>query len=107
MIYVTVPGDTVSSISRQSGVPVWKIIYDNQLGEEGKLTVGQALLLLKPQESAEIREDLYVTGYAYPFIEPYVLEMAFRCFYDLCDSTGRYCIFDLPSKWGSRLEDYL
>ena len=67
MIYVTVPGDTVSSISRQSGVPVWKIIYDNQLGEEGELTVGQALLLLKPQESAEIREDLYVTGYAYPF----------------------------------------
>ncbi len=47
MIYVTVPGDTVSSISRQSGVPVWKIIYDNQLGEEGKLTVGQSLLLLK------------------------------------------------------------
>ena len=47
MIYVTVPGDTVSSISRQSGVPVWKILYDNQLGEEGKLTVGQALLLLK------------------------------------------------------------
>lgn len=34
MIYVTVPGDTVSSISRQSGVPAWKIIYDNQLGEE-------------------------------------------------------------------------
>lgn len=52
MIYVTVPGDTVSSISRQSGVPVWKILYDNQLGEEGKLTVGQALLLLKPQESS-------------------------------------------------------
>lgn len=83
MIYVTVPGDTVSSISRQSGVPVWKIIYDNQLGEEGKLTVGQALLLLKPQESAEIREDLYVTGYAYPFIEPYVLEMAFPALNEL------------------------
>ena len=46
MIYVTVPGDTVSSISRQSGVPVWKIIYDNQLGEEGELTVGQHILLL-------------------------------------------------------------
>ena len=43
MIYVTVPGDTVSSISRQSGVPAWKIIYDNQLGEEGKLT-GAALI---------------------------------------------------------------
>ena len=83
MIYVTVPGDTVSSISRQSGVPVWKIIYDNQLGEEGELTVGQALLLLKPQESAEIREDLYVTGYAYPFIEPYVLEMAFPALNEL------------------------
>ena len=83
MIYVTVPGDTVSSISRQSGVPAWKIIYDNQLGEEGKMTVGQALLLLKPQESAEIRENLYVTGYAYPFIEPYVLEMAFPALNEL------------------------
>lgn len=83
MIYVTVPGDTVSSISRQSGVPVWKILYDNQLGEEGKLTVGQALLLLKPQESAGIRKDLYVTGYAYPFIEPYVLEMAFPALNEL------------------------
>ena len=47
MIYVTVPGDTVSSISRQSGVPVWKIIYDNQLGEEGKLTVGAGAALIK------------------------------------------------------------
>lgn len=83
MIYVTVPGDTVSSISRQSGVPVWKIMHDNQLGEEGKLTVGQALLLLKPQESAQIWEDLYVTGYAYPFIEPYVLEMAFPALNEL------------------------
>ena len=78
MIYVTVPGDTVSSISRQSGVPVWKILYDNQLGEEGKLTVGQALLLLKPQESAGIRKDLYVTGYAYPFIEHMCWRWRFR-----------------------------
>lgn len=53
MIYVTVPGDTVSSISRQSGVPVWKILYDNQLGEEGKLTVGQALLLLNRRRARE------------------------------------------------------
>ncbi|HJD34611.1 MAG TPA: LysM peptidoglycan-binding domain-containing protein, partial [Candidatus Mediterraneibacter tabaqchaliae] len=30
MIYVVKNGDTLEGISRQTEVPVWKIVYDNQ-----------------------------------------------------------------------------
>ncbi len=83
MIYVVKPGDTVSSIARERGVPVWKIVYDNQLADVDQLAAGQALLLLRPDEKAEFRGDMKVTGYAYPFIEPYVLEMAFPALNEL------------------------
>lgn len=76
MIYIVKPGDTLYSISEQTQVPEWKISYDNQLSGQQKLVVGQALLILGIDESGSIRENLYVTGYAYPFIEPYILEQS-------------------------------
>lgn len=76
MIYVVKQGDTLSSIANYTGVPEWKIIFDNQLGAPDQLVVGQALLILQPDERSELRRDMYVTGYAYPFIEPYILEQA-------------------------------
>lgn len=83
MIYVVKQGDTLYSISGITGVPMWKIAYDNQLVNQELLVIGQALLILQPQESASIRGDMYVTGYAYPFIEPYILEQAFPAINEL------------------------
>lgn len=76
IIYVVKRGDTLYSISALTGVPIWKIVYDNQLSNQEQLVLGQALLILQPGESGSMRGDMYVTGYAYPFIEPYILEQA-------------------------------
>ena len=83
MIYVVKQGDTLFSISAQTGVPVWKMVYDNQLAGEDQLVIGQALLILQPEESASMRDDMLVTGYAYPFVEPYILEQAFPALNEL------------------------
>lgn len=83
MIYVVKQGDTVFSIANDTGVPAWKIAFDNQLGSPDQLVVGQALLILQPEETSGFRRDMYVTGYAYPFIEPYILEQAFPALNEL------------------------
>ncbi len=83
MIYVVKQGDTLFSISAQTGVPVWKMVYDNQLASQDQLVIGQALLILQPEESASMRGDMLVTGYAYPFVEPYILEQAFPALNEL------------------------
>ena len=83
IIYVVKSGDSLFSISDQTGVPMWKITYDNQLMNQDQLAVGQALLIIPPGESGSIRGDMYVTGYAYPFVEPYILEQAFPAINEL------------------------
>ena len=83
MIYVVKQGDTLFSIANNTGVPAWKIAFDNQLGTPDQLAIGQALLILQPEEKSELRGDMYVTGYAYPFIEPYILEQAFPALNEL------------------------
>lgn len=72
-IYVVQPGDNVDRIAALSGVPVETIIYDNQIEYPYRLAVGQALYL-RGAQNAEARVPLYVSGYAYPFINRDVLE---------------------------------
>ena len=43
-------GDTLSGIAVKFGVPVWKIVYDNQLKDKNQIVPGQALLLLEVDE---------------------------------------------------------
>lgn len=77
MIYIVEKGDTLEKISDRTGVPVWKIVYDNQIENRDRLAQGQALLLLKTGESAGLVEGKTVGGYAYPFVEPEILGQAF------------------------------
>lgn len=76
MIYVVEQGDTLYRIANRTGVPVWKIAFDNQIMNTEQLAEGQALLILQPGEEGSYRRGMHVTGYAYPFIEPYILEQA-------------------------------
>ncbi len=76
MIYVVKSGDTLEGISNQTQIPVQKIIADNQLKYRDRLVPGQALLLLKEGESGRLGEGLIIGGYAYPFVEPPLLEEA-------------------------------
>lgn len=83
MIYVVKKGDTLEHISAENGVPVWKIIYDNQLDLPDRLVPGQALLLLQEGETGYEAEGLLTGGYAYPFVEPEILMQAFPALQEL------------------------
>ncbi len=71
-IYVVQSGDTIEAIANRFTVDVNRIIIDNQLIFPYALAVGQALFIdlgiRMPKRS------LRVSGYAYPFISPWVLE---------------------------------
>lgn len=71
-IYVVRSGDSVDSIAAALGVNVEQIIFDNQLIYPYELAVGQALLISRGARNAQ--RTISVSGYAYPFISPWVLE---------------------------------
>ena len=72
-IYIVAPGDTVDSIARSFSITADSIIYNNQIPYPYRLAIGQALLLSTGTNTAE-RQTVFVNGYAYPFISPFVLE---------------------------------
>ena len=83
MIYVVKKGDTLEVISAITNVPVWKIVYDNQIQNKDRIVPGQALLVLQEGEQPGRTKEMTVGGYAYPFIEPAVLEQAFPAMKEL------------------------
>lgn len=70
-IYVVQPGDTVYGIAGNYGIDAETIIFDNQLLSPFELAVGQALFNATG-ERQPVR-SISVSGYAYPFIRPWVL----------------------------------
>ena len=78
MIYVVKSGDTLQKISEETGVSVQKIAADNQLKYRDRLAPGQALLLRGTDGDKEqgMGAGFLTGGYAYPFIDPPVLEEA-------------------------------
>lgn len=72
-IYVVRQGDTVDTIAAAYGVDAGTIIYINQLVSPYPLVPGQALLITGGEVPAE-RRTIRSGGYAYPFIQEYVLE---------------------------------
>ncbi len=71
-IYVVRRGDSVDSIAASLSANVEQIIFDNQLIYPYELAVGQALLIDGNVRNAQ--SVISVSGYAYPFISPWVLE---------------------------------
>lgn len=71
-IYVVRPGDSVDSIAVALDVDAEQIIFDNQLIYPYELAVGQALLINRYVRNPQ--KAISVSGYAYPFISPWVLE---------------------------------
>lgn len=71
-IYVVKSGDNVDGIAAALDIDVEKLIYDNQIAYPYALAVGQALLIDNSGRNAG--KTISVSGYAYPFIRPWVLE---------------------------------
>ena len=59
MIYVVEKGDTLSGIAVKFGVPVWKIVYDNQLKDKNQIVPRLGILLLECDEDQE-EESTYI-----------------------------------------------
>lgn len=72
-IYIVKSGDTVNSIASENGVSLDSVLYNNQIEPPYALAIGQALLLTKGTPPEE-RKTVSVNGYAYPFINTYVLD---------------------------------
>lgn len=72
-IYIVKEGDSIDSISTQFNIAPETIIYNNQISYPYPLAIGQALLLSTGSFSGATR-DIFSNGYAYPFIDPNVLE---------------------------------
>lgn len=70
-IYVVKPGDNVDKIAAEAGIPVEKLIEDNQIEYPYRLAVGEALYI--SDGSKDQSYLLYSSGYAYPFIDNEVL----------------------------------
>ena len=70
-IYIVKSGDTIDSIAESLDIDVNQLIYDNQLIYPYELAVGQALLVNR--NVREATRSISVSGYAYPFISPWVL----------------------------------
>lgn len=69
-IYVIVPGDTVEAVAEKTESSLEALIYANQLEYPYSLAIGQALFI--PGESEAVR-GIRTNGYAYTYINPWVL----------------------------------
>ena len=54
-IHIVSSGDTPRSIARSYGVSVSRLLYDNQLTDQDSLIPGQALLVLIPAVTHQVR----------------------------------------------------
>lgn len=71
-VYVVSPGDSVFSIAAAYALNPDSIIYANQLSYPYTLVIGQALFLPDSAETPSER-SVITNGYAYPFINSFVL----------------------------------
>lgn len=71
-IHVVKPGESVDQIAQSYNFNVWQIIDDNQLVYPYELAVGQALLIAVG--GRQPGRSIISSGYAYPFINSWVLE---------------------------------
>lgn len=81
-IYVVQANDTVDRIAQEYQVPVSQIIEVNQIVYPFALAVGQALLIPTPGSIPD-QPEVVTNGYAYPFINSYVLRTTLPFLTDL------------------------
>lgn len=95
LLYMVNEGDSIDSIAQRYGISPDSIAYMNQISPPYPLAVGQALLLSVDADSEladqnvipvpvpEERKYLHVGGYAYPFIDEWILEQTLPFLTDL------------------------
>lgn len=67
IIYVVQAGDTLDSIAREYGVPLSRLISQNELDEAGRITTGQTIVILYPEEVYTVQQGDTLEGIANRF----------------------------------------
>ena len=86
MIYVVQAGDTLNEIAAQYQVSAESIAYDNQIPLPYRLAIGQSLFIYTTDWNINEETDkrsVFVNGYAYPFIQEWVLQQTLPYLTDL------------------------
>lgn len=103
LIYIVKEGDTLTQISNSFGITMEEIIWANQLEYPYYLAIGQSLLLLT--EPVMEYRNLFSNGFAYPFINSWILEQTLPYLSELSvfsygfTTTGDLIPPSLPVDW--------
>lgn len=81
-IYLVKAGDSLYAIARRFGTTVDELVRLNQIADPSRLVIGQSLLI--PGGSADVREQIEVNAYVYPYVRQAVLEQTVPYFTTLC-----------------------
>ena len=81
-IYLVKAGDSLYAIARRFGTTVDELVRLNQIADPSRLVIGQSLLI--PGGSADVREQIEVNAYDYPYVRQAVLEQTVPYFTTLC-----------------------
>jgi len=81
-IYIVKAGDSLYAVARRFGTTVEALQRLNQIADPSRLVIGQSLLIPGPAE--DVREQIEVNAYVYPYVQQAVLTETMPYFTTLC-----------------------
>ena len=81
-IYIVKAGDSLYAIARRFGTTVEELVRLNQIADPSRLVIGQSLVI--PGASVDVREQIEVNAYVYPYVRQEVLNESLPYFTTLC-----------------------
>ena len=81
-IYVVKAGDTLCALARRFGTTAEELARLNQIADPSRLVIGQSLVI--PGGAADVRGQIEVNAYVYPFVRTAVLTESLPWFTALC-----------------------
>ena len=81
-IYIVRAGDSLYAIARRFGTTVEELVRLNLIADPSRLVIGQSLVV--PGASVDVREQIEVNAYVYPYVRQAVLNESMPYFTTLC-----------------------
>ena len=81
-IYVVRAGDSLYALGRRFGTTAEELARLNQIADPSRLVIGQSLVV--PGGGEDVREQIEVNAYVYPFVQQAVLAESMPYFTTLC-----------------------
>ena len=81
-IYIVKAGDSLYALGQRFGTTVEELVRLNQIADPSRLVIGQSLVV--PGGGEDVREQIEVNAYVYPFVQQAVLAESMPYFTTLC-----------------------